>query len=228
MKRFLSLAAFAAVCISASAQSKDVPCDDCEEWGTSNSIELYVQYNPTTLETDAGDLDFTGFTIGFQKAYNISAGGSWYIEPGIALSYAYWDRNNYDDYDSDSYKEKINLWSLKVPVNFVYKWDVSDNLSILPFAGVTFSYYFDGKYELRHHDDDYDDDDISVGLFDDDEMEDELYCDAWKRLQIGWQIGCNVLFNEKFFLGFSHGKDFYGVRDGAKFKTTSLTLGYCF
>ena len=68
-----------------------------------------------------------------------------------------------------------------------------------------------------------------VDLFDKDDAEkyfgDEDY--AWKRFQMGWQIGVKASISN-FVLGVSYGGDFSEIAEDAKSKTTSITLGYRF
>lgn len=230
MKKFFVLAAMAVACASASAQFLDSNASSASASTVSSDgwSTLYLQYNPMTFDADGGDLDFTGFTFGFNRAISLSSSTPLFIEVGGALTYAYYSEDedygydydyDYDyGYDYDGTEYKVNVWSLKVPVSLTYDWQVADKISILPYAGLTFRYNLAGKYKVE-----YDGDEIDANLFDDDEMGDS----AFKRFQIGWQIGVNAKFN-KFLVGLSYGSDFSEIADDCKIKTTSITIGCCF
>ncbi len=51
---------------------------------------------------------------------------------------------------------------------------------------------------------------------------------AWKRLQIGWQIGLKARFGQNFMAGVSYGSDFSEIAYKSTIQTTSLTIGYTF
>lgn len=97
-------------------------------------------------------------------------------------------------------------------------------MSLLPYAGLTFRYNISGqrKYEF---DDSYRDEDEKLNIFDDEDMGKE---GVYKRFQIGWQIGLNARFNDKFFIGVGYGSDFSEICKKAKIHTTSISLGVCF
>lgn len=226
MKKFFILAAMAVACASASAQflgsaaSSSASTVNTDGWST-----IYLQYNPMTFDADGEGLDFTGFTLGYNKAISVSSSIPLFVEVGGAICYAYWSEDGIYDEDVEV---KINMWSLKVPISLTYDWQVSNKVSILPYAGLTFRYNLIGKYK-EEYSGEYDcygdeSDDGDLNLFDDDDMNG----DAWKRFQIGWQIGVNAKFNNKFLVGISYGSDFSEITDDCKFKTTSITLGLCF
>lgn len=205
--KLLVAAVMLAVGTSASAQFTNTSnggsstVANTDGWST-----FYVQYNPISLDIDGEEEDFTGFTIGMNKAFSISNSSPLFLETGVGLQYATYDENDL----------KINLFSAKVPLNFIYNWQLpNSSISIAPYAGAMLRFNISGKAE-------YDDEDLD--LFD----EDEMYGDEWKRFQIGWQIGVNARFNDKFLVGVSYGGDFSEIAEETKVKTTSITLGYCF
>ena len=63
-------------------------------------------------------------------------------------------------------------------------------------------------------------DDESVNVFDDDDMN-----EAWKRFQIGWQIGVGANFNT-FYVSASYGTDFSEIFEEGKVAMPSLTIGF--
>lgn len=114
--------------------------------------------------------------------------------------------------------------SFKVPVNLLYKLEVSNSVSILPYVGLTARFNIVANEHLEFDNDDCDDEDYN--LFDKKDMGSK---DAtWKRLQLGYQIGTNVMFNDKWHLGLAYGSDFSEICKKTKFSTTSLTIGLDF
>lgn len=213
MKIIKSFVAAALLAVSTSAMAQFT--NTSTSGATSTNVEtdgwstFYVQYNPISIDPDEGSgYDFTGFSVGVNRAFSISSSTPLYLETGLGVQYAMYDKN----------EEKINIFSAKVPVNLVYNWQLpNSSISIAPFAGVGLRYNISGKLEFDDYDEDYD-------VFNDDDMDGN----AWKRFQIGWQIGANARFNNKFLVGVSYGKDFSEIAEGAKVGTTSITVGYCF
>jgi len=200
------------------------------EWST-----IWVQYNPTTLVIDtkgADDLSMTGFSIGYSKTIGLSKSTPLFLEVGAGLQYTY-SSETYEDEDWD-YEVKVKLFSIKVPVNLTYSWQISDKFSLNPYVGLQLRYNLSGKEkrEILLYDEDaydyYDEDELSqeYNLFDKSDMGSS---DAtWKRLQVGWQIGVNARFSGKFMVGLSYGSDFSEICKKVKVNTTSISLGYCF
>ena len=194
---------------------------DTKEWQS-----FYVQYNPMTLgySTNVDDCSFNGFTIGYNKAIGIVRSTPLFIEIGVAGQAAFYtnDDNNYWDF-------KYSLVSLKVPVSLVYKWSVSNNVAILPYAGLTAKYHVVGnlKREYTGSSQSYDEDyEKTLNLFDKKDMGDKN--STWHRFQLGYQIGVNVMFNNRWHLGLGYGKDFSDIVKKGKFSTVSITAGVDF
>ncbi|MBR5435263.1 MAG: outer membrane beta-barrel protein [Muribaculaceae bacterium] len=173
---------------------------------------LYLQWNPSTFVPKKGDdLSFTGLTFGYSKAVGISETTPLFIEFGAALQYSFKSESGRD------WEEKFRMFSVKVSVNLVYDWQLpNSSVSIRPFAGLTLRGNISGK-EIEE-DDEYK---SEYDLFDKKDMDGEPF----KRLQIGWQIGANVAFNNKFYLGLSYGSDFSEICKNVKISTTSITVG---
>lgn len=51
---------------------------------------------------------------------------------------------------------------------------------------------------------------------------------AWKRFQIGWQIGLKARFGQKIMAGISYGNDFSEIAYKSTIQTTSISIGYTF
>ena len=175
---------------------------------------LYLQWNPSTFVPKKGnDLSFTGLTFGYSKAVGISETTPLFIEFGAGLQYSFYSESERD------WEESLSMFSVKVPVSLVYDWQLpNSSVSIRPFAGLTLRGNISGK--ITEEDLDYDKK-YDYSVFDKKEMDGY----TWKRLQIGWQIGANVAFSNKFYLGLSYGSDFSEIYKNVKISTTSITVG---
>ena len=212
---------------AASKGSKGVVNTD--GWGT-----FYLQWNPSTLQVDvkdADDLSFTGFSIGYNKAFSVSKSSPLFLEAGVALQYSF----NSEDEDEDYYCNptttyKTNFFSAKIPVSLMYKFDLpNSNVSLVPFVGVDFRFNISGKqkieYDCDYPDHNYHHSDDEFDLFDKKDMGKN---DVWKRFQAGWHIGINAHLGENWLIGVSYGSDFSEIAKKTKVSTTSVTLGYRF
>lgn len=203
-KYFLSVALLAIASLSLSAQSK------AKEWSS-----FYVQYNPMTFVQDISgydDLDFKGFTVGYDKAISIGGVTPVFLNVGGAVNAAFYSESEGDE------EERMTFVAAKVPVSLTYKWAISDAISILPYAGLYARFNIIGNLT---QDNGYDDETISV--FDKKDMGSS---DAtWKRFQIGYQIGANVMFNDKWHLGLAWSSDFSEICKKCKFNTPAITIG---
>lgn len=207
-------------CHVAYAQKKK-SSDDTREWQS-----VYLQYNPMTLvySNDVEDKSYNGFTIGCNKAFSIAQSIPLFVEVGGALQAIF-----YTNDDNDNWDYKYSLVSLKAPGNLVYKWRVSDKVTLLPYVGLVMKLHIIGNRtsEYTGRSTDYPDEDGKTRcLFDKKDMGSKDL--TWNRFQIGFQIGANVMFDKKWYLGLSYGKDFGEVVKKATFSTVSITAGYVF
>lgn len=224
MKKFRFIAVFAllSICATSFAQftnssSSSSSTSSGDEWNT-----FWVEWNPSTFDPSKGDgQSFTGFSAGVSHAFSLSSSSPLFIEGGIGVQYSFYSEDMDDYYE---YTQKVNMFSIKAPINFVYRYNLpNSNVSLCPFAGVTLRYNLSGKMKYEYEDSD-DDDDDDWDLFDKDDMGGNQF----KRFQIGWQIGAKAIFNNKVSLGVSYGSDFSEIQKKVKVKTTSISLGFIF
>ena len=166
---------------------------------------LRISYHPVSINADGGgDISLNGASVGYVRSFGVSASAPLFIETGASASWIGGEVKNTD--------VKLNMFSLNAPVNFGYKFAFGENNAIFPYVGLTFRGNIVGTLKY---------DDESINVFDDGDMDD----DAWKRFQIGWQIGVGANFNT-FFVGASYGTDFSEIMEGGKVAIPSLTIGF--
>ena len=236
MKKFklFVLAAFLGLATSASAQFVNSGSSNSSASSTSSSFDftsvktngwsrIYVSYLPSKMKLDYDDADdfkFKGFQVGWLKGFGLTQRLPLYMEAGAAIQY-----RSYKDEESDSYydfSQKCNLLSLNIPVNLLYRFNITDDISISPYFGLDFRINLLGKnkYEETY---DGDTDSWDGNLFDDDDMDNE----AWKRFQAGWHIGVGLDYRI-IHIAVEYGTDFNEIAEKSKFATTAITLGLNF
>ena len=189
---------------------------DNEAFGT-----FFLQYNPTWMYSKSSYGSYSasntelihGFSLGYLES--IPLGDiPLYIEFGGAVQYffksrdahetgfdpAYYDDDDwydyYDDFGGSSHnKVKFSMLSVKIPVDVMYSFDVSDGLSIQPYAGIYTRINIIGKEKIG---------DESINIFSKDDMGDD---GAYNRFQAGLQAGCKFRIGQKFTAGIGYFRD---------------------
>lgn len=136
---------------------------------------IYLQYNFESSKYShnghSTSESANSISGGFNHAFSLSSTLPIYLEAGIAAKYAWKNKNGI----------KVNLFSLKVPVNLVYSFPVSDAFNIEPYAGIYLRGNIFGKEKIDHDaytvEEDWDDDD---DWYDDDDDWGELV-DDWSN-----------------------------------------------
>lgn len=242
LKLFLAFA-FVAMATTVSAEQRVENQSPAPAVDFNNGWDrVFVSYNASSMKFDVKGVDnisFPGFSLGYMKGFSVSNKLPFYVEAGAALQF----RSHKDEYSEDSsdwgysqdgtftFTEKMNFFSLNIPVNFIYKWKINDEFSLDPFIGVDFRINLTGKYkeslkysgedaETINDDEAYDE---SANMF----SKDEMGGDPYKRFQAGWHIGVGANY-KAFNLSISYGSDFNEIAEKTKFATTVISLGYNF
>lgn len=254
-------AALLAVSLSASAQFTNTGSSSTTRTVGSNDgwSTIWVQWNPSKMKVDkkgADDQSFTGLSFGYSQAIGITPSLPLFVEAGLGVQYSFYtkklaeevaDELGMDEEDLLEVmdpKQKLNMFSVKVPVNLTYKFSIpNSSISIAPYLGLTMRYNLSAKgksqYNLTSSAETYlrsqgwskkdieeTFGDKELNLFDKKDMGSEKA--TWKRFQLGWQIGLNARFSDTFLVGVSYGTDFSEIAEKTKISTTSITLGYTF
>ena len=252
MKALKTIAAALLLTVStgASAQSASSPSGsnsgNNEGWSS-----VWAEYGISKITYDCDsdfDRDFNAVSIGFSKAFGLSKNQPLFVEAGLGFQYSFYsettdvpnhegiyDDDRYDEYPlSGNYKTKVNMFSLKIPVNFIYKYDFpNSSFSIAPFVGVALRYNFSGKVKFENIDDDYDEDEYDedpncdFNLFDKKDMR-KCGMNVWKRFQIGWNIGVKAMYKNKYSIGVAYASDFSEISKKCKISSFNISAAYHF
>lgn len=199
--------AIAAV-MSLGASAQLISSNTVTHKASDNYNRFSVSYTSlSNIDEDA----MSGISAAWTKGIAISKTTPLFIETGLGLNYAWKSEDEY----------KINWLTATIPVNLVYKYEISDGIKLAPFAGLYLRGNLLGEMNI---DDDYSQYMDDVNFFDD-------YEDGGleaSRFSFGWNIGVGVEIN-KFYLGLSYGSDLNEfVEDADKIGTLSATVGFNF
>lgn len=199
--------AIAAV-MSLGASAQLISSNTVTHKASDNYNRFSVSYTSlSNIDEDA----MSGISAAWTKGIAISKTTPLFIETGLGLNYAWKSEDEY----------KINWLTATIPVNLVYKYEISDGIKLAPFAGLYLRGNLLGEMNI---DDDYSQYMDDVNFFDD-------YNDGGleaSRFSFGWNIGVGVEIN-KFYLGLSYGSDLNEfVEDADKIGTLSATVGFNF
>ena len=235
MKNFKTLvvAALLAVSATASAQftnsssSSSSSSANTEEWNT-----IWFEYSPNKFKVDVKDADdqsFTGLSLGYSHAFSLSQKLPLFLEAGLGLQYSFYSED-YTEYTSGGDKLKFNMFSAKIPVSLIYKFDVSNsNISLMPYLGARMRFNISAKQKLEIAEDTFEDrggESYDINLFDKEDMGSDKA--TWNRFQIGWQIGLKARFADKFLVGVSYSNDFSEIAKKTKVGGFNIAIGYTF
>lgn len=215
----LSIASFANAQFANSSASVATASQD----GWDN---FHISYNSTSVDVDGSEFDIdnlTGIEVGYSKVTPISNTMPLFLEAGASVVWAFGDLydEKYDNgYYYERYKASASLLSVKVPFNLIYKFDVNENFSILPFAGVYLKGNILGTLTLEQENyyDSYSED---LDIFDEDDV------DGGNRFQYGMNIGAKCKINN-CTLGVSYAFDFNELMEDTKVSSLNFSVGFNF
>lgn len=232
--RFYLLLALVALTGNVSAQNASTVSQrqvfgvDTEGWNTA-----WVEYNMGTFKVDvkgADDQSFTGFSLGYSHAFSLSLTTPLFVEVGLGGQYSSYEKEWYEDeeyYDgSGTFRSRrsngLDLWSIKAPINFLYRYDIPNSLvSLMPFVGVNLRFNVSGKQEnyIGYKT-------LEADVFDDKEMGGSD--NTFNRIQLGWHVGMKANFLKHIMVGLSYGTDITEISKKTKINALTITAGYIF
>lgn len=207
----------------------------CAVGMTANAQEDYnrvrLEFNPSTLSyhginIDMGKTSLTGGTIGYEHGFALSDYHDCYLVAGAKLQYLYKSKVRPYRIDKGYMDTRITnrAMDIMIPVNFMYRFWLSDQVAIEPYAGLNATCYIFGKEKLELAGSFEE----TLDIFDKDEMQEYGWEEAQNRLLIGWQAGADLLVNDTFTVGFSYGTDFTDFGNDSHWTHWSLGVGFCF
>lgn len=257
MKRlyYLLVVAFVAMATNASAQfvqsSGEQNSMSTTNSGASNFFKkmpssdynrFYIGYNPTKIKWENYQSEWEevlpfkhGVTVGYLHASNIVKNVPLFLEYGANFMYSF----GKDEYSDDDYYgeytqiTKANMYSVNVPVNLALRLSFNnDKVAITPYLGLNFRVNVAGNLKMEEE---YagDSESWTKRLFDssnDDEAMDDY---AFKRFQVGLNLGVGLTFNS-FYIGVGYVTDFSKIANYddddyvGKLGVTTLSLGIAF
>lgn len=201
---------------------------------------------------DAASFSANGIGVSYVHGFGLSESLPMFIETGLqfntAIKSTTLESDRFDvEHLGETYyvdaksKEKFTNINLAVPVNFVWRFNVADNLTIAPYAGINFRVNVLGKVKYSvdldtNLPDDFEDEmlegvedaDASSNLYSKKDMGDD---GTWNRFQMGWQIGVGAEYSN-IYLGVQYGTDFIPAFKYEKAKVNTgrlaVTVGYSF
>ena len=207
-----------------------------------------VSYDLSTLsfnkdasywEDKSESVGLNGFGINYIHGFGVAE--NMFVEAGANLDFLFGskgEKETDDDVYWDEDKTKFQNINIQVPVNFVYRFNVAEGVSIDTYVGLNFKFHFTNKYKEEYtcSDSEYNESGEWINLFNDDEKNMGDKDATWNRFQMGWHVGvgCNY---QRYYLGVQFGTDFipayshnYGEGYEPKVNTSNLkvSLGYTF
>lgn len=205
-----------------------------------------------------GGFSTNGVGLNYIHGFSISSSLPMFIETGLNFNFGFGSTKldsekedlGYNGYwISGESKMKSQNINFQVPVNFVYKFKITDDVTISPYIGLNFKLNLVSKYkneikydtnipadlleqagvDLENESGDW----INVYSSDEKHMGDKDL--TWNRFQMGWHLGVGVQY-KPFYLGVQFGTDFIPAykkdieKQTYKVSTSNLkiSLGYCF
>lgn len=165
----------------------------------------------------------------FNYVHGFRLGEVTFLEAGVSMGALTGNSEELTLDNGTTLKEKFSNVNLQVPLNLVYRFPLSEKISLSAFAGLV------GKYNLSYKV-------KTTGSGPDGHLSHtiDLLSDTsrgmnkntvWHRLQAAWQIGLGLNI-KKYYVGISGGTDIIPVysRSKATINSASLkvTLGYTF
>ena len=270
MKALKTIAAALLLTVSTGASAQSASSSSGSNSGNNEGwSSVWAEYGISKITNDWDsdfDKDFNAVSIGFSRSFGLSKNQPLFVEAGLGFQYSFYsettdvpnfegiyDDDRYDEYPlPGNYKTKVNMFSLKIPVNLIYKYDFpNSSFSIAPFVGVALRYNISGKLKKEtkwyldeiFEDPDYDEDtygdienylnenylddeyNYDRNLFDEKEMGKNA---VWKRFQIGWNIGVKAMYKNKYSIGVAYSSDFSEISKKCKISSFNISAAYHF
>ncbi len=201
-------------------------------------------------EAETSNFCTNGFGLNYVHGFGLSESLPMYLEVGGELNFNFSNKKVYEDNDEAlgyKYTEKVNSLfqniNLNVPINFTWHFPITDDFTVAPYTGFSFKLHLmsrgKDKTEFKGLPSDVlenwgVEEDKWYSVFGSEYKEE--WGGTWNRFQMGWQIGANGIYKNKYTVGLEYGYDMipaFSAKDGYDdYRVTNgtfkITLGYIF
>ncbi len=216
-KKLIGLMSLAAA-FTVSAQNSDYTLYNNPDNAPYFGARLGVDITSTSGNNDVYN-NGAGFTLG--AVYNIPLWQNLYFEPGLSLFYDTFGMEivaGYDEYGPYMINGSIRNFGFRIPMQFGYFFDFTDDVRIAPFTGPQLNVNLTAKEHWNDAKDPLKDQSIfGEGGF--------------KRLDLQWVIGVGVTY-QKYYVSLSGGIGMTKARslkyDNFRRNNINISIGYNF
>lgn len=200
-----------------------------------NRVAISYDNTHFGFNKDAGGSDenfsTNGVGINYIHGFSVSSSLPMFVETGLNFDFGFGSKSfDKHEYSGTWYQDKLKTQfiSIQVPVNFAYRFDIADEMTLSPYIGLNLKLNLTGKerWDTDSNDPDEKEKGKWASVYDKDNWD-----PTWNRFQMGWHIGVGVQYRP-FYFGIQYGTDFIGAykHKDAKVSTGNLkvSLGYCF
>lgn len=179
-----------------------------------------------------------GFGLNYVHGFGLSESLPMFLEVGGELNFNFAKKNIFEDkeYGIKTFQHFQDI-NLNIPVNFTWHFSITDDITIAPYTGFSFKIHMMSREKVSVEG--YEEENSKWhSVFDDaeDAMDGKDY--TWNRFQMGWQLGANAIYQNKYSVGLEYGydmipaysHDFKGEAYNPRVTngTFKITLGYIF
>lgn len=243
MKTINALMLAGALCVASSAMAQDynrvaISYDNTRY--SAGGDDKYIDLG------DAGDqksIATNGFGLNYIHGFSLSSSLPMFLEVGGNVNFNFYGKSKRPEGAENDYKYQFQNINLQIPVNYTWRFNVVEDFTIAPYAGINFKFNFMQRNRSYYDSKDTSDDDKKwTNLMSDKEDGGVGSKDlTWNMFQMGWQVGVNFQYTN-WVLGVQYGTDFIPAyshtvkgEEGAKdYKSRintgnlKLSVGYCF
>lgn len=150
MKKILAVACAALIFATNVANAEDY-----NEIGLGYNLDMYK----SSLK-GADPINASGFSVKYIHGFGVSSSLPMYVETGLNLAFGFGSNDDDSYFEADGLgwvSQKSQFANLSIPVNFAYKFGISDNFSIKPYLGLNLKLNVLGRQKSKLSDDFYND-----------------------------------------------------------------------
>lgn len=213
MKRIL-ISIIAAVAVATGAQAQNYLIENPD-----NKPYLGVRVGLDISSTAGAVIDTynngAGFTVG--AIYNIPLWKNLYFEPGVHIFY-----NTFGEEINTTANPELPIlldcslrnWGFRIPLNFGYRFDFTDDISIALYTGPVLNTNLTAKYHMPHA------------------KTESIMENGFKRLDMQWDFGVSFCYGQHYYASVGGGvgvtRVFKDAMDHFRRNTVNISIGYNF